>query len=435
MRGFHIHTFGCQMNEYDSERVAGLLVARGWHTVASPEEADLLIINTCSVREKPLQKVFSYAGRFIPARKDRSLRIFVMGCVAQQLGTEMLERAPYIDGVFGPGHESMIPDAAEGSTFPVVLNEPTALAERELFPSQYDTLWKGSFSAPVTVMHGCDNYCSYCIVPYVRGTEVSRSADEILREIGALATRGIREVTLLGQNVNSYRDPDNGLDFSGLLYLVAERSGLSRIRFVTSHPRDFTRSLAETFSRIPTLMPYLHLPAQAGSDRILALMNRGYTTAQYLEKIALARETCPDISLSGDFIVGFPGETADEFAATISLIEAVRYDTLFAFVYSPRPGTKAAAFPETLTEVEKLDRLNHLLTMQRMIMGKTRKRFLGRNVTVLVESPSPRGDTVMGRSEHNQIVHIAGAGQTDIGSFVPVRVTEILENTLRGIRI
>ncbi len=423
------------MNEYDSERVAGLLTLRGWNPAATPEEAGLLIINTCSVREKPLQKVFSYAGRFIPARKERGLRIFVMGCVAQQLGAEMLERAPYIDGVFGPGREAQIPDAAEGDTFPVVLNDPAALTDRELFPAAYDTLWQGSFSAPVTVMHGCNNYCSYCIVPFVRGGEVSRSADEILREIRSLAARGVREVTLLGQNVNSYRDPDTGLDFTGLLHLVAERAGLDRIRFVTSHPRDLSRPLAEAFARIPALMPYLHLPAQAGGDRVLSLMNRGYTAAQYLDKIALARELCPDISLSGDFIVGFPGETAEDFAATLKLIETVRYDTLFAFVYSPRPGTKAAELTETLTDAEKLDRLNHLLTIQRAIMGKTRQRFLGREVAVLVESLSPRGDTVMGRSEHNQIVHIAGAGQTDIGSIVPVRVTEILENTLRGIRI
>jgi len=434
MLRFHIHTFGCQMNEYDSERVAGLLIARGWRPVPTPDEADLLIINTCSVREKPLQKVFSYAGRFIPARKERGLRIFVMGCVAQQLGTQMLERAPYIDGVFGPGRESMIPDAAAGETFPVVMNDAATLTDRELFPSQYDTLWQGAFSAPVTVMHGCDNYCSYCIVPYVRGGEVSRSADEILREIHALSARGVREVTLLGQNVNSYRDPDTNLDFTGLLHRVAERSALARIRFVTSHPRDFTRPLAEAFARIPSLMPYLHLPAQAGSDRILGLMNRGYTAAQYLEKIALARELCPDISLSGDFIVGFPGETPEEFAATIRLIETVRYDTLFAFVYSPRPGTKAAELSETLSDAEKLDRLNHLLSIQRSIMGKTRQRFLDRTVTVLIESRSPRGDTVMGRSEHNQIVHVAGADDSALGTFVPARITEILENTLRGTR-
>lgn len=435
MSRFHIHTFGCQMNEYDSERVAGLLIAEGWERTGVPEEADLLIINTCSVREKPLQKVFSYAGRFAPEKKKRPLRIFVMGCVAQQLGAEVIERAPAIDGVFGPGREAQIPAAAAGETFPVILNDTAALTDRELFPAAYDTLWQGSFSAPVTVMHGCDNHCSYCIVPSVRGGEVSRSAAEILREIAALSARGIREVTLLGQNVNSYRDPDEGLDFTGLLYRVAERTTLDRLRFVTSHPRDFTRPLAEAFSRLPALMPYLHLPAQAGSDRILSLMNRGYTAAQYIEKMALARESCPDISLSGDFIVGFPGETAEEFAATLELIETVRYDTLFAFVYSPRPGTEAANIAETLSEAEKLERLNRLLAVQKTIMGTTRRRFLGREVRVLVESRSPRGDSVMGRSEHNQIVHVSGADLSAVGRLVPVRVTEILENTLRGITI
>ncbi len=432
MRRFHIHTFGCQMNRYDSERVAGLLVARGWEAVDDPEEADLLIINTCSVREKPMEKVFSFAGRFMKQAERGDMRIFVMGCVAQQLGEEMVKRAPYIAGVFGPGCEAAIPSAAGSDTLPVVLTDPAALADTELFPPEYDNLWQGSCSAFVTVMHGCDNYCTYCIVPFVRGPEVSRSADEIVREIRSLTERGIREVTLLGQNVNSYRDPVSGGDFTALLQRVAVIPRLDRIRFVTSHPRDFTERLARAFAEIPTLMPYLHLPAQAGSDRILAAMGRGYSAAEYLDRIALARRYCPDISLSGDFIAGFPGETEEDFTATLRLIETVRYDTLFAFAYSSRPGTRAAEMNDTLSQEEKLDRLNRLLTMQKAVMSTTRRRFLGRTVQVLIEGKSPSGGTMMGRSEHNQIVHVRGSDWSDIGGIVPVTVTEVLENTLRG---
>ncbi len=432
MRRFHIHTFGCQMNRYDSERVAGLLSARGWEVVDTPEKADLLIINTCSVREKPMEKVFSFAGRFLKQAERGKMRIFVMGCVAQQLGEEIVKRAPYIAGVFGPGCEAVIPSAAESDSTPIIRTDPAALAETELFPPEYDNLWRGSCSAFVTVMHGCNNYCTYCIVPSVRGPEVSRSTDEIVKEIEVLTKRGIREVTLLGQNVNSYRDPKNGADFTDLLHSIATIPRLDRIRFVTSHPRDFTERLARAFAEIPTLMPYLHLPAQAGSDRILAAMGRGYTAGEYLDRITLARHFCPDISLSGDFIVGFPGETEEDFAATLHLIERVRYDTLFAFAYSSRPGTRAAEMPETLPQEEKLDRLNRLLTMQKAAMVTTRQRFLGRRVLVLVEGKSPSGDTMMGRSEHNQIVHIRGSDSDDVGSIMPVTVTEVLENTLRG---
>ncbi len=422
------------MNRYDSERVAGLLTGHGWKAVDTPEEADLLIINTCSVREKPMEKVFSFAGRFARRVEQGDLRIFVMGCVAQQLGDEIVARAPFIAGVFGPGCEAAIPTAAESDIFPVVRADQSALTETELFPPLYDTLWQGSFSAFVTVMHGCNNYCTYCIVPLVRGPEVSRSSSEIIREINALTTRGIREVTLLGQNVNSYRDPESGDDFTALLHRIATIPRVDRIRFVTSHPRDFTERLARAFAEIPTLMPYLHLPAQAGSDRILAAMGRGYRVAEYRERIALARSYCPDISLSSDFIVGFPGETEDDFGATLRLIEDIRYDTLFAFAYSPRPGTRAAQEKETLSQREKLDRLNRLLTMQKAVMSTIRQRFLGRTVQVLIEGKSPSGDTMMGRNEHNQIVHVHGSTPSDVGSIVPVTVTAVLENTLRGIK-
>jgi len=423
------------MNRYDSERVRGLLLNEGWSPASSPEETDLLVINTCSVREKPLEKVFSFSGRFMKRAEEGTLLIFIMGCVAQQLGRVILERAPYISGVFGPGCEAAIPAAAAHGVFPVLRIDPSRLTEKEIFPPDYEHLWHGAHSAFVTVMHGCSNYCSYCIVPFVRGHEVSRQTGDILTEIETLVARGIREVTLLGQNVNSYRDPATGLDFAGLLYRVAAMQGLDRVRFVTSHPRDFTPPLARTFARIPTLMPYLHLPAQSGSDRILGLMERGYTVDEYLARLETVRSFCPDISLSSDFIVGFPGETEEDFAGTLDLVRRARYDTLFAFVYSARPGTKAASFPETLSPDKKLDRLHRLLTTQRALMASIRDRFVGRVVRVLIEEESPSGGTMMGRSEHNQIVHVVGSGKSDLGRIVAVSVKDRLENTLRGIRV
>lgn len=358
-----------------------------------------------------------------------------MGCVAQQLGGEIIEKIPYIDGVFGPGAEDMIPDVANKGVFPFVSNKADSLEREEIFPARS----KGSFFSPyssyVTVMHGCNNFCSYCIVPFVRGREVSRTTAAVIDEVKVLVGNGVKDVTLLGQNVNSYRDPETGSDFAALLEQVASKTGIERLRFITSHPKDFGERLAMAFRDIPNLMPYLHLPAQSGNNRILGEMNRRYTVENYLEKMELARKYCPDIALSSDFIVGFPGETRAEFEDTMKLVDRVCYDSIFAFNYSVRPFTKASKMTDDVPEEEKFDRLNCLLDLQRSKIKEVRGRYLGRTIGVLVESESPRGGTLMGRSEHNLVTHIVNSEPGDIGKTVKVKVTEILENTLRGEKI
>jgi tRNA-2-methylthio-N6-dimethylallyladenosine synthase len=420
------------MNVYDSERITVMLKNAGWSNTDDPEKAELVIINSCSVREKPLQKLFSCAGRYLPYKKKNGLKIFIIGCVAQQLGEEVLEKAPYIDGVFGPGAEYLIPEILEKGAYPFVSTKADLLEREEMFPASSRGNVFNKFSSSITVMHGCDNYCSYCIVPFVRGREVSRKTANIVDEINLLCDNGIVEITLLGQNVNSYRDPQTGNDFSDLLYIVSNETPVQRIRFVTSHPKDFDRKLAETFVKIPQLMPYLHLPAQSGSDKVLKDMNRKYTLNDYLAKLEVSRELCPDIALSSDFIVGFPGETPDDFDCTLSLVEKADYDVIFAFSYSPRPFTKAFKQEDTVSTEEKLLRLNKLLDLQKKKIKEVRKRYLNRTVKVLVEGQSPKGDTYMGRTEHNLIAHINNSTKDDVGKIVDVRICEILENTLRG---
>ena len=420
------------MNVYDSERVGVMLINSGWQKSETPEDADLIIINSCSVREKPLQKLFSCAGRYLPLKKKKGTRIFIMGCVAQQLGKEIIEKASYIDGVFGPGSEDQIPKVVNSGQFPFVSAEKKDLIREEIFPEESKGQFFEPYTAYVTIIHGCNNFCSYCIVPYVRGPEISRKASVITEEIKKLKNNGVIEVTLLGQNVNSYQDPETGMDFSDLLYEISEKCGLTRLRFVTSHPKDFNMKLAQTFNDIPELMPYLHLPAQSGSNKILKKMKRKYTIEQYLEKIDMARRSCPQIALSSDFIVGFPGETAEDFEKTVELITKVGYDTIFAFNYSPRPMTKASEFTDDVPEEEKFRRLNRLLDRQKEIIPKVRARYLDKLQKVLIESKSPRGNTFMGRNEHNLITHVIGSAENDLGKTVRVEITDILENTLRG---
>jgi len=432
LKKFLIQTFGCQMNVYDSERMAVMLKNRGWDITENPSEAELVIINSCSVREKPLQKLFSCAGRFLPYKKKTGLKIFITGCVAQQLGKDIIQKAPYIDGVFGPGSEYMIPDVLEKNIFPFVSNETDLLEREEIFPASSRGNIFSKHTASLTVMHGCDNYCSYCIVPFVRGKEISRKSSTLIEEINQLCDNGVVEITLLGQNVNSYRDPGNGMDFADLLYSIAQKTSLKRIRFVTSHPKDFDEKLAEAFAVIPQLMPYLHLPAQSGSDEILKAMNRKYTVSDYLKKIDASRKFCPDIALSSDFIVGFPGETEQDFSLTMELVEKAGYDVIFAFNYSPRPMTKAFELEDNVPESIKFERLNRLLDLQRKKIKEVRSRYIGRAASVLVESRSPKGESFMGRTEHNLITHILNSSDKDVGKFINVKITEILENTLRG---
>jgi len=432
LKRFFIRTFGCQMNVYDSERVGVLLINSGWQRSDNPEDADLIIINSCSVREKPLLKLFSCVGRYLPLKKKKGTLIFVMGCVAQQLGNEIIERAPLIDGVFGPGCEDQIPRVANSGKFPFVGAEKKDLAREEIFPEKSKGQSFEPYSASVTIIHGCNNFCSYCIVPYVRGPEVSRKASGIVDEINRLKDNGILEVTLLGQNVNSYKDPETGMDFSDLLQTISEKCSLTRLRFITSHPKDFNSKLAKAFNNIPELMPYLHLPAQSGSNNVLEKMKRRYTIEQYLEKIDMARQSCPEISLSSDFIVGFPGETRGDFEQTLELITSVGYDTIYAFNYSPRPMTKASEYEDDITKVEKFKRLNELLDIQKEMIPKVRSRYLDELQKVLIESKSPQGDSFMGRSEHNLITHVLGSTQEDLGKTLEVKIADILKNTLRG---
>lgn len=423
------------MNVYDSERVGVMLINSGWQKADNPEDADLIIINSCSVREKPLLKLFSCAGRYLPLKKAKGTIIFIMGCVAQQLGEQIVEKASYVDGVFGPGSEDQIVKAANSGKFPYISVDKKNLQRQEIFPEEAKGQFFAPYTAYVTIIHGCNNYCSYCIVPYVRGPEVSRSASSIVKEINKLKNNGVVEVTLLGQNVNSYSDPETGMSFTELLYEISEKCSLERLRFVTSHPKDFNKKLAGAFNNIPELMPYLHLPAQSGSNSVLSKMKRKYTIEQYLEKIDTARQLCPDIALSSDFIVGFPGETREDFNKTLNLVTKVGYDTIYAFNYSTRPMTKASELNDDISSEEKFSRLNELLDRQKEMIPKVRSRYLDGTQKVLIESESPRGDTFMGRSEHNHITHVIGSDEKDLGKIIDVKVTDILENTLRGIKL
>ncbi len=435
MKKFYIKTFGCQMNVYDSERVASLLLNKGMKMTENEKEADIIIINTCSVREKPLQKLFSTIGRFEPVLKDEDVKIFVMGCVAKQMQEKLTKLNKHIDGVFPPDKEYMIPEIIEKSyKKSFVAKSLSDIPDKELFPKDSFGPVFSKISSSVTIMHGCNNFCTYCIVPFVRGREVSRDSSKIIEEIKLLEEKGIKEITLLGQNVNSYKDDEN-TDFPKLLYKIAEKTTLDRIRFVTSHPKDFNENLAKAFSEIPTLMPYLHLPAQSGSNKVLKAMKRGYTIEDYKAKIELAKKYCPEISLSSDFITGFPGETEQDFKETLKLLDEIKYDMIYAFAYSPRPLTKAANFEDNVSLKEKNARLNTMLDKQRQIMRNVRARFQHKIVKVLLENKSPRGNSMMGRSEHNIITHALGATQKEIGTIVKVKVAEVLENTLRGEKI
>ncbi|MGI6393591.1 MAG: tRNA (N6-isopentenyl adenosine(37)-C2)-methylthiotransferase MiaB [bacterium] len=435
MKKFFIKTFGCQMNVYDSERIAIMLSKSGLSYTDCASKADIIIINSCSVREKPLQKLFSCAGRYLPLKKEKGVKIFIVGCVAQQLGKEIIEIAPYIDAVLGPGAEALIPEIVMKGKYPVVSTEKELLEAEEIFPDDSKGVFFEKESSSITVMHGCDNFCSYCIVPFVRGREISRKMASILNEVDILLDKGIVEITLLGQNVNSYRDSATGADFTDLLYEVAKKERLLRLRFTTSHPKDFNEKLALSFAEIPKLMPSLHLPAQSGSDRILKMMNRKYTLSDYMNKLDMARKHCPDIALSSDFIVGFPGETEKDFEETLKLIDEAEYDTIFAFAYSPRPMTAALKLDDNVDAKVKARRLNLLLDLQKKKMKEVRNRYLNRVVKILIEKKSPKGETYMGRNEHNIISHVINSTKDEIGTVLDVKILEILENTLRGQKI
>ncbi|MCB2225279.1 MAG: tRNA (N6-isopentenyl adenosine(37)-C2)-methylthiotransferase MiaB [Desulfarculaceae bacterium] len=426
----HIATFGCQMNAYDSERMAGMLAKLGYGRAESPEAADLIVINTCSVRQRAEQKVYSYVGELKRLKAaNPELIIGVGGCVAQQEGDKLLKRLAHLDFVFGPGALERLPELVDQAA----RGRRLALTDLKVVPpSQLIVPADPGLKALVTVMTGCDNFCSYCVVPHVRGREKSRPAGEIVEEVSALTEAGVREVQLLGQNVNSYRDPGEGLDFAGLLARVAEVPALWRIRFTTSHPKDLGRPLMEALAGIDKVMEQLHLPAQSGSDRVLKAMNRGYNRAQYLERVAEQRALVPGLALGGDIIAGFPGESEEEFNETLSLLAEVRYDFLYSFKYSDRPFTRAGKMGRKLSEAAKSERLVRLQALQREIGLEEHRAQEGRVVEVLVEGPAKKGEGLMsGRCRAGRAVNFPG-GPELAGRLVSVRITQGRENSLVG---
>jgi tRNA-2-methylthio-N6-dimethylallyladenosine synthase len=433
-----IKTFGCQMNEYDSDKMADVLgAAQGYEATDDPEQADLILFNTCSVREKAQEKVFSDLGR-VKHLKKKGVLIGVGGCVASQEGAAIIERAPYVDVVFGPQTLHRLPEmlkARERLSRPQV---DISFPEIEKFDHLPPARVEGA-SAFVSIMEGCSKYCSYCVVPYTRGEEVSRPFEDVLVEVAGLAEQGVKEVNLLGQNVNAYRgkmgDTDEIADFALLLEYVADIPGIERIRYTTSHPNEFTPRLIEVYAKIPQLVSHLHLPVQHGSDKILMAMKRGYTAIEYKSTIRKLRAVRPELSLSSDFIVGFPGETEDDFNKLMKLIEDIGFDASFSFIFSPRPGTPAANLSDDTPHEVKLKRLQHL---QATIEANVRRISASRQDTVqriLVEGPSRKdAGELMGRTECNRIVNFPGGPhpQRLIGQMLDVRITQALPHSLRG---
>jgi tRNA-2-methylthio-N6-dimethylallyladenosine synthase len=439
-RKVFIRTFGCQMNEYDSDKMADVLgAAQGYTPTDDPEQADLILFNTCSVREKAQEKVFSDLGR-VKHLKRKGVLIGVGGCVASQEGAAIIERAPYVDLVFGPQTLHRLPQMIEARRAERRPQVDISFPEIEKFDHLPPARVEGA-SAFVSIMEGCSKYCSYCVVPYTRGEEVNRPLEDVLTEVAGLAEQGVKEVTLLGQNVNAWRGRSGGTDedFAFLLECVAEIPGIERIRYTTSHPNEFTPRLIEAYARVPQLVSHLHLPVQHGSDRILMAMKRGYTALEYKSTIRRLRAVRPDISLSSDFIVGFPGETEDDFARLMALIEEVGFDASFSFVFSKRPGTPAAALPDDTPQEVKLKRLQHLQATVEANVRRISARRVGTLQRILVEGPSRRPGPdgrpeLMGRTECNRIVNFDGGPQATrlVGSMLQVHITEALPHSLRG---
>ena len=437
-----IRTFGCQMNDYDSAKMADVLhAAEGYEPTLDVEEADLILFNTCSVREKAQEKVFSDLGR-VKHLKKKGVIIGVGGCVASQEGAAIIERAPYVDIVFGPQTLHRLPQLIAQRQAQQRPQVDISFPEIEKFDHLPPARVEGA-SAFVSIMEGCSKYCSYCVVPYTRGEEVSRPFEDVLTEVAGLAEQGVKEVTLLGQNVNAYRgrmgDTADIADFALLLEYVAEIPGIVRIRYTTSHPNEFTQRLVDAYARVPQLVDHLHLPVQHGSDRILMAMKRGYTALEYKSTIRKLRAVRPGISLSSDFIVGFPGETEDDFAKTMGLIEEVGFDSSFSFVFSKRPGTPAAALPDDTPQELKLERLQQLQAKIETNVRRISGSRVGTVQRILVEGPSRRAGKegaieLMGRTECNRIVNFDGGpnGTRLVGQMLDVTITEAFPHSLRG---
>ncbi|MDM0115077.1 tRNA (N6-isopentenyl adenosine(37)-C2)-methylthiotransferase MiaB [Variovorax sp. J22R133] len=430
-----IKTFGCQMNEYDSDKMADVLnAAQGYEPTQDVDEADLILFNTCSVREKAQEKVFSDLGR-VKHLKAKGVLIGVGGCVASQEGDAIIKRAPYVDVVFGPQTLHRLPELLAQRSRQDRPQVDISFPEIEKFDHLPPARVEGA-TAFVSIMEGCSKYCSYCVVPYTRGEEVNRPLDDVLVEVAGLADQGVREITLLGQNVNAYRgkmgDTAEIADFALLIEYIAEIPGIERIRYTTSHPNEFTPRLIEAYARVPQLVNHLHLPVQHGSDRILMAMKRGYTAMEYKSTIRKLRAIRPDMALSSDFIVGFPGETDDDFARMMKLIDDVGFDASFSFIFSPRPGTPAAALHDETPHDVKLARLHQL---QRVIDGNVKRigeSRVGTIQRVLVEGASRKdANELMGRTECNRVVNFEGDPRL-VGQMIDLRITRSLAYTLRG---
>ncbi len=437
-RKVFIKTFGCQMNEYDSDKMADVLnAAQGYEQTQDIDEADLVVFNTCSVREKAQEKVFSDLGR-VKHLKQKGVQIAVGGCVASQEGEAIIARAPYVDVVFSPQTLHRLPE---------LLNQRRDLKKPQVdisFPEieKFDHLPPARVdgaSAFVSIMEGCSKYCSYCVVPYTRGEEINRPLDDVLTEVAGLTAQGVKEITLLGQNVNAYRgsmgDTSKIADFALLIEYIAEIPGVERIRYTTSHPNEFTQRLIDVYAKVPQLVSHLHLPVQHGSDRILMAMKRGYTAMEYKSTIRKLRAVRPDIAMSSDFIVGFPGETEEDFDKLMKLITDIGFDASFSFIFSPRPGTPAANLPDDTPHEVKLRRLQHLQATVEDNVRRIGESRLGTVQRILVEGASRKSAAeLMGRTECNRIVNFdAGPmGQRLVGQMIDVRITQALPHSLRG---
>ncbi|MFA4915089.1 MAG: tRNA (N6-isopentenyl adenosine(37)-C2)-methylthiotransferase MiaB [Syntrophales bacterium] len=428
----YIKTFGCQMNVHDSEQIAALLEGSGYKTTDDPRKADLVIINTCSIREKAAQKVYSQLGRFKELKHSKpGLIIGMGGCLAQQWGDKIFTKVPFLDLVFGTHNIHQLPDLIRtieitGSQVGQTAFHETIKSLDIVAPPQ-----NGAISSYVTIMHGCNNFCSYCVVPYLRGPEVSRPRRDIINEVKFLADHGIKEVTLLGQNVNSY-GKTIGTDFAVLLGEVGEIERIERIRFTTSHPKDLSFNLMKCYAQISKLCEHIHLPVQSGSDGILKKMNRGYTKEEYLDKVESLRDICPHISITSDMIVGFPGETENDFQETMDLMEKVKFDNLFSFKYSERVGTVAVNFDNRIDDGIKRERLQVLQSLQDKHTLERNKALVGCTEDVLIDGVSKKlPDELTGRTRSNTTVNFKGNGEL-IGKTVPVLITEAYQHSARG---
>jgi tRNA-2-methylthio-N6-dimethylallyladenosine synthase len=432
MKSFHIITFGCQMNEHDSERMTGILEEQGCTSASLVEHADLVILNTCSIREKAEQKFYSELGRLKKLKDERpGLKIAIAGCIAQQEGAKILSRAPYVDMVFGPSDLSRLPEMVEKKrtwSVPVIDIAGDPESHRKRIP----TTRTDRLKAWVSIMYGCDNFCTYCVVPYLRGRERSRPPLDIVGEVSELARNGYKEVTLLGQNVNSYgKGLEEDANFPSLLRSVSDVPAIDRIRFVTSHPRDLSDGLIAALRDLPKVCESLHLPVQSGSDDILRVMNRRYTREEYLDKINRLRKAVPQITLTTDIIVGFPGEQERDFEMTMALLEDVQYDGIFAFKYSKRPGTAALKLNDHLSDDVKEKRLAQVLDLQGTMTSRSNEKLVNSVQEVLVDGFSKKGGTLSGRTRGNKAVNI-DAPPTHIGSVVPVKIIAAGMNSLTG---